>query len=335
MARELWAKIAVEIIRDPKLVPREPWERWLWLGLICLTKEMTEEDGILRGYDARALASVLDLRVAPSKVRAALEAFAAAGMVVLRPDNAIELLHFKKRQWMPKDSPEAVRKRQQEWRAKHKGNGAVTGETAAMSNGSVTGQIPRDITGSESVTRNAEEEEEEEKEEEEEGKEEDRRSEDAPHAPPPPPPSPPAFTTDALVEFIAQTWTDLPNSRGAVVAWRSLWPSLDLLSEAKAARAKEVATGQKHASAGGYLQSWFKHAAADAAERKTPPKAIAAGPIAPPLTPAATSRMLDEKDRGFREEKARKGDVASRQWLRQRWPETYPEADDERWKGTA
>src|SRR2546423_127851 len=79
MPRELWAKVAVEIVRDPKLLARAPWERWLWLGLICLTKENANGDGILHGYNPRLLASVLDLPAKPAKVKAALEAFAAAG----------------------------------------------------------------------------------------------------------------------------------------------------------------------------------------------------------------------------------------------------------------
>jgi hypothetical protein len=98
MPRELWAKVAVEIVRDPKLLARSVWERWLWLGLICLTKENANGDGILHGYNPRLLASVLDLPAKPDKVKAALESFAAAGMVRLHADGSIELLHFKKRQ---------------------------------------------------------------------------------------------------------------------------------------------------------------------------------------------------------------------------------------------
>src|SRR6266851_8356683 len=109
MPRELWAKIAVEVIRDPKLISRPAWERWFWIGLICLAKEVAEDDGVLRGFDAAALGGVLNLGVTAAKVRAALEYFASAGMVELQADGAISLIHFCARQYVTKDVTGALR----------------------------------------------------------------------------------------------------------------------------------------------------------------------------------------------------------------------------------
>lgn len=336
MPRELWAKIAVEIIRDSKLLAREPWERWLWLGLICLTKEMAEEDGILRGYDARALAAVLDLRVAPTKVRGALEAFAAAGMVVTRQDNTIELVHFKKRQALPKDSPEAVRKRQQEWRDRHKAsdsNGSVTGSGAVVSNGGVTGSDTRNITGPQSVTRNAEEEVEEEEEKEEDldlAAEEDRSFVDGsdlrPKSPPPPPVAPLPEKPDPLATYLADTWR-IPKADELARAWRLKWRAVDLLAEAKKARAYEQETGKTHPnSPAGFLRGWMRRAA----ENPTGNSGNGASPPAKTARQRAaeTTREADARDRQFREEQARGTDpraLMHRLWLWQHWPTDYPQ----------
>lgn len=245
MPRELWAKIAVEITRDPKLLPREPWERWLWLGLICLTKENANGDGMLHGYNPRLLASLLDLRVTAAKVKAALEAFVAVGMVRLHADDAIELVHFKKRQEAGLNGTrEQAKERKERWKERHGNVNGTPQSTAPERPGNVI----------------------------EEEEEEDLRSAAAADLGSPVAARaaaaeiPPGFKS--LPAFLAATWPGFPDPAGTVVAWVAAFPKLDLLAQVKAARAKELATGEAIKQPGSYLLRWFETSVANPVTRK-------------------------------------------------------------------
>lgn len=161
-----------------------------------------------------------------------------------------------------------------------------------------------------------------------------RSGEGADHGRPPPPPSASAVE-NPLAAFLAEAWPSLPDVPGAVTAWRYLWTNIDLLAEAKAAKAKEIATGKKISDPAKYLHSWFKHAAADARiERPKNGHAINGNGAAPAPSKsareraAATAREADLRDRQFREEQARGTDpraLVHRLWLWQRWPQEFPQ----------
>jgi hypothetical protein len=66
------------------------------------------------------------------------------------------------------------------------------------------------------------------------------------------------------VNFLRHAWPrQIPDPEKAEAAWRKAWPDLELLDEAKAAKAHEAATGNRHDHPGAFLHSWFKKAAAE------------------------------------------------------------------------
>lgn len=134
--------------------------------------------------------------------------------------------------------------------------------------------------------------------------------------------SPPDPLSEALTAYLAETW-GISKSADIAAAWRKKWDSLDLLSEAKKARAYVQETGKTYDSPAAFLRGWMRRAA----ERK--------GNSAPavPLKTARqraeeTARANDLRDRLFREEQARGTDpraIVHRLWLWQRWPTEFPQ----------
>lgn len=150
--------------------------------------------------------------------------------------------------------------------------------------------------------------------------------------PPPPPQAPPGKkpesppnSQDALAAFLMETWR-LLNASDLAAAWRLKWRSVDLLAEAKKARAYEQETGKTHDSPAAYLRGWMRRAAEHTGNKGN-------GAPAVPLKSARqraeeTARTRDDADRLFREEQARGTDpraLVHRLWLWQRWPKDFPQ----------
>jgi hypothetical protein len=148
----MWLKLAVEVADDPKLLALPEAERWLWICLLCLAKR--RESATLTGYTAKMLVQVFALTIKVPRAQAALEHFERQGMVRLYPDGTIEIAKWEERQAIAKDSPEAVRERQQAWRARErakKEEAQRNGSDQGRSNGSVTG--PLSVTERDGVTQ--------------------------------------------------------------------------------------------------------------------------------------------------------------------------------------
>jgi len=304
MPRELWAKIAVEVIRDPKLISRPAWERWFWIGLICLAKEVAEDDGVLRGFDAAAVGGMLNLGVTAAKVRAAIEYFASAGMVELRPDGAITLINFAKRQ-AHSDSPEAQAERSRRYYEKNRetilaqrkvsrqSHGGPTQENSGMSHGGLTASHSENHrTSHADVDLDLDKDQEKEKE-----KKEQVLS---------------SFSLDPEIARARQsdaTPTEKAKIKNAL--------GIDRKQKHGAVDVQDLARRIGGVVQAGLVKRGVAQNGGEEVTRHTP-------------NVADTQRMLDEKDRPWREDKART-DQESRVWLHERWPDKYPSAEDPKW----
>ena len=155
MPRFAWVKVAVEMPRDAKLFTRPLLDRHLWTCLLCHAQE-NYPNGVLEDANPAALNSLFNLG-SVAKTKAALDYFAARGMIQIESD-FLKLVNFQKRQEKAKESPDAVRERQQRWRDRHR-----NGHRDVTDNGTAT--VP--VTG---VTRNADGDEDEDREEEKDSK---------------------------------------------------------------------------------------------------------------------------------------------------------------------
>lgn len=83
------------------------------------------------------------------------------------------------------------------------------------------------------------------------------------------PPPPPAVALlpekqkppDPLVDFLRVTWPTLKNPDGLAETWRGKWRGVDLLTEAKAARAYELEVDKPHEEPARFLRGWMRRAA--------------------------------------------------------------------------
>lgn len=134
MARELWVQVSVEMPTDSKLYARSLLDRHLWTCLLCLAKKQGT-NGLIIGYTPMLLEKHFNIG-SLSKVVMALNYFVAAGMIEMRENGDIFLIHFAARQALSKAQAHAVR--QARYRDKHSVTNGVTTSDTESDNDDVT-----------------------------------------------------------------------------------------------------------------------------------------------------------------------------------------------------
>lgn len=130
MSREVWVKLHVDLLDDPKLTVRSASDFKLWVCLILLAKQTTE-DGVIHKMGPSALRDRFSLQCSPGKVVDALEYFKKNGMIELA-NGSIKIVNYDKRQTV-KDFHEKNAERQKRWRHR-----SVMGDVTADVTGDVT-----------------------------------------------------------------------------------------------------------------------------------------------------------------------------------------------------
>jgi hypothetical protein len=127
------------------------------------------------------------------------------------------------------------------------------------------------------------------------------------HETPPPPAvallpekqKPPNGPGDPLVDFLRGTWPALKNPDVLADTWRGKWRGIDLLAEAKAARAYELEVEKPHEEPARFLRGWMRRAAENPGQARPG----ARGGFLQEGTPAwdAAKRAADERAKRERE----------------------------------
>lgn len=131
MPRESWVKVHVELLDEDKLCGRPDSDFKLWVCLILLARQTTE-DGVIHKMGPSALRDRFSLRCSTRRVQEALDHFAGKKMVELA-EGSIRILNYEKRQAV-KDYKEQNAERQRRWRERNvTGNGEVTSASNGQS----------------------------------------------------------------------------------------------------------------------------------------------------------------------------------------------------------
>lgn len=232
----LWAKVDVEMPTDGKLLGQPVVTRHLWTCLICLAKRQ-DEHGAIRGYDCALLAGCFNL---PRKaVATALTYFQAARMVELEPaDGTIRLLNFDRRQG-PEDT---TNERSRRYYGSHREEILDKKRSSRASPNGVPTVSSREVS---SLEQNREEVE-----------KKDQQQQLASLVPLEPAPLPTVF-----VGYVRSAFPTCVHPERLEARAKDAWPGVDLLTEAKKARAwEETNPTRVKRNKAAFLARWFNTA---------------------------------------------------------------------------
>lgn len=128
MARELWAKVYVNLRHHPKIIGRPDADFRLWVGLILHAKEHCP-DCVVRDMTAADMRGSFGIKAPVKVVEAGLKYFIRKGMLVEVPGGLL-IRDMAERQAKAGDTPEAHAERQRQYRLRVaddvRTNGAMT-----------------------------------------------------------------------------------------------------------------------------------------------------------------------------------------------------------------
>jgi hypothetical protein len=291
MRRPLWAKAYVDLPRHPKLIARSDSDKWLWICLFLHGKEHTF-DGIIRDLTPRDMRNMFNIKASVRKVKLALDYFIEKKMLVPVKDGLL-IRDFVERQAKFGDTPEDHARRQAKYRR------------GMLNDVSVTSSVTSRVTSRDGARSDADVDLDVDPDEDQDldsaAVEEIKPRACATKSPPPPAAPTAEINKSDFARYVAATWPGTTITLEAEQSFREAAPNVDLLFEAKQARAWEVANGKTHGVPAAFLRSWItreQRAIVDGGRdfalirggggrKPTNGKAVLPGPAVPSVTQTA------------------------------------------------